>query len=74
MSCKHKRILYSLVTKLGDDRLKSYYKKYCTILAKIIKEAKKLYYCKLISKPENKIQTTWKIIKKETAENQGMVN
>jgi hypothetical protein len=62
--------LYSLVRKSGGDRLKSYYKKYCTILAKVIKEAKKLHYYKLTSKSENTIQTTWKIIKKETATNQ----
>jgi hypothetical protein len=41
--------------------LKSYYKKYCTILEKVIKEAKKLHYHKLIRKSENEIQTTWKI-------------
>jgi hypothetical protein len=55
---------------LGDIRLKSYYKKYCTILAKVTKEAKKPRNYKLTSKSENTIQTTWKIIKKETAKNQ----
>jgi hypothetical protein len=56
------------------DRLKSCCKKYHTILAKVIKEAKKLHYYKLINKLENKIQTIWMIIKKETAKNQGMDN
>jgi DNA repair ATPase RecN len=39
-----------------------------------MKEVKKLYYHKLMSKSENKIQTTWKIIKKQIAKNQGMDN
>jgi hypothetical protein len=64
ISCKRKRILYSLLKKPSDERLKLYYRRYCNILVTVIKEAKKLYYCKLISKSKNKIQTTWKIIKK----------
>jgi hypothetical protein len=72
ISCKRKRTLYSLVKKSSDERLKLYYKRYCNIFVKVIKEAKKLYYHKLISKSENKIQTTWKIIEKQMAKNQGM--
>jgi hypothetical protein len=34
---------------------------------KVTKEAKKLYYYELINKSENKMQATWKIIKKETS-------
>jgi flagellar biosynthesis chaperone FliJ len=49
----------------------SYYNTYCTTLAKI-REVKKLHYNKLISKSENKIQTSWNIIKK--AKNQGIDN
>jgi hypothetical protein len=30
LSCKHKRTLYTLVKKSSDDRLKLYYKRYCT--------------------------------------------
>jgi hypothetical protein len=58
ISCKRKRTLYSLVKKSSDERLKLYYTRYCNILVKVIKEAKKLYYHKLMSKSENKIQTT----------------
>ena len=47
--------------------LQACYKKYCNILMKVIKEAKKLYYYELINKLENKIWTMWKIIKKETS-------
>ena len=43
-------------------------------LTKVIKEAKKLYYQKLISNSENKIQLTWKIINKETGKRRGPDN
>jgi hypothetical protein len=43
-----------------------YYIKYCQVLAKVIKEAKKAYYNSTILKSHNKIKTTWSIIKKET--------
>jgi hypothetical protein len=39
--------------------------KYCRILKKVIKEAKKLHYGRHIAKSNNKIKTTWNIIKKE---------
>jgi hypothetical protein len=76
LSYKHKRTLYTLVKKTSDDRLKLYYTRYWTtsILTRVMREAKKLYYNKLISKSENKIQSTWKIIKKETAKNQATDN
>jgi hypothetical protein len=41
--------------------------KYCKVLAKVIKEAKKAYYDSNILKSHNKINTTWAIIKRETA-------
>jgi hypothetical protein len=50
ISCNHKRALYILVKKSSDDSLKLYYKRYLT---RVIKEAKKLYYQKLISNSEN---------------------
>jgi len=46
---------------------KLYYKHYCKMLSKIIKEAKKLYYKEVISKSKNKTKTTWNIIRKETS-------
>jgi hypothetical protein len=36
------------------------------MLAKVIKEAKKVYYDSVILKSNNKIKTPWSIIKKET--------
>ena len=44
---------------------KLYYKHYCKILSKVIKEAKKLYYEEMITKSKNKMKTTWNIIHKE---------
>jgi hypothetical protein len=43
ISCNHKRALYTPVKNPRDDRLKPYYKRYCTILTRVIKEAKKRY-------------------------------
>jgi hypothetical protein len=42
---------------------------YCKVLAKVITEAKKEYYGSTMLKSNNKIKTTWSIIKKETGYN-----
>src|SRR5215469_16315210 len=44
---------------------KLYYKQYCKILSKVIKEAKRFYYKEIITKSNNKIKTMWNIINKE---------
>ena len=41
-------------------------KKYCTILQKVIRQAKHLYYNELIRTPGNKNKTLWKIINKKS--------
>jgi hypothetical protein len=66
ISCKHKRFIYLCTINSDDISLKKYYKKYCGILANVIKEAKKCTYNNLINKSTNKIKTTWNIIKTET--------
>jgi hypothetical protein len=66
VSCTHKRALYTLVKNSSDDRLKSYYKRYYTILMRVIKEVKIWYYQKIASKSENKIQLASKVINKES--------
>ena len=45
------------------------YKSYCLILSKVITDAKQFYYNHKISKSNNKIKTTWDIIKTETSKN-----
>jgi hypothetical protein len=62
---KHERSLYSFTKNSNDPKAKTHYIKYCQILRKVIKEAKKLHYGRLTAKSNNTIKTTWKIIKKE---------
>jgi len=66
ISCKHKRSLYAFTKNSNYPKAKAHYIKYCRIQTKIIKEAKKQHYSRLIAKPNNKIKTTSSIIKKET--------
>ena len=63
---KKKRKFYLKYRQDDDPHFKLYYKKYCKVLTKVIKEAKKVHYDNKISKSYNKIKTTWSIIKKET--------
>ena len=58
--------VYTLTKNSNDPKAKAYYIHYCRILKrKVIKEAKKQFYDSLIAKSDNKIKTTWNIIKKE---------
>jgi hypothetical protein len=43
ISCKHKRGLYVLSRNSDNFQLKDYYNRYCAILRKVIREAKKLH-------------------------------
>jgi len=65
-SCQHKRELYLISRDSNNSKLKAHYKSHCLILPKVIKAAKQLYYNNKISKFNNKIKTTWDIIKTET--------
>jgi hypothetical protein len=66
ISCKQKRNLYALTKNSKDPVRKAHYNTYCKILRKVIREAKKQHYSRLIAQSNNKIKTTWNIIKKET--------
>ena len=66
ISCNHRRYLYLLTKNNNDSNLKNYYKQYCKILAKVIKEAKRSMYKNQIKNSTNKIKTIWNIIKMET--------
>jgi hypothetical protein len=61
-SCKIKRELFLLCRHNNDANLKTYYKRYCKILSKVILTAKKLHYNRIILNSNNKMATTWKII------------
>jgi hypothetical protein len=64
-SCNRKRELYLKAGDSNEMERKLYYRHYCKIVHKVIKEAKKLYYKEIITKSKNKIKTTWNIIHKE---------
>jgi len=64
-SCNRKRELYLKARDSNELEHKLYYKHYCKILSKVIKESKKLYYKDIITKSKNKMKTTWNIIHKE---------
>ena len=70
ISCKKKRSLYLLSRNCNNPKVKLYYKHYCSILRKTIREAKRQYFNELIVNSENKVKTTWKIIKKLTKTHQ----
>ena len=70
VSCKRKKELYILCKSTNNLRLRSYYKKYCAILTKVIHNAKKMYYNVVIKKSSNKMRATWKIINKEKEKTQ----
>ena len=65
ISCKHARSLYGFTKNSNDPKAKVHYIKYCKILRKVIKEAKKQHYNGLIPRSDNKIKTAWNIINKE---------
>jgi len=65
-SCQHKRDLYLLCRGTKIPKFSSYYKTYCKILTEVIKTAKELHYNKLITNSNNRVKTTWNIVKTET--------
>ena len=64
-SCQHKRVLYLKLRDNNNPHLKKHYKDYCRILSKVIKEAKKMEYDRLILNSNNVMRTSWKLINKE---------
>jgi hypothetical protein len=62
ISCQHKRDLYLLCRSTNDPTLNRHYKKYCRILADVIKSSKKRHYNKLLLSSTNKSKTSWHII------------
>jgi hypothetical protein len=50
----------------NNSELNNYYKKYCNILSKVIKEAKRLKYDNKIQNSSNKNKTIWDIVKVES--------
>jgi hypothetical protein len=51
--------------KNNNPVLKKYFKDYCRILTKVIKEAKRMEYDRHILNSNNLMRTSWKLINKE---------
>ena len=66
ISISHKRDLFLIRRNSKNPKLKQYYKAYCKLLSKVIKEAKILHYNKQILTSHNKTRTIWNIVKSET--------
>jgi len=69
-SCKRKKELFTLTRVSNNYNLKLNYKKYCSILTKVIRSAKKLHYNNIITHSKNKMRSTWQIIHKEMGKTQ----
>jgi hypothetical protein len=65
-SCNTERELYKTIKSNNDPGLKEHYRKYCRVLGRVILIAKKLYLNKITTNSNNKIKTTWKVIKNMT--------
>jgi hypothetical protein len=65
-SCHHKRILYLESRNSDNPTASKFYKDYCKILNRVIKEAKRLHYNKLISHSKNRTKQIWDVINLET--------
>jgi exonuclease III len=66
VSYKRKKELFVLCEITNHYKLKLYYRKYCLILTKVIRSAKRMYYNNIILQPKNKMKSTWKIINNES--------
>jgi hypothetical protein len=58
-----KKGIYIYSKSSNKPHMRIYYNKYCKILSRVIKEPKRQHYCRLRAKSDNKIKTTWNIIK-----------
>ena len=71
ISCNKKRELFTQYRGNTDNiQAKNHYKKYRTILRKVINEAKKQFFHKQVVTSSNKVKTVWKIIKENSGNSQ----
>jgi len=64
--CKNKKYFYITSRDTNDPREKDYYEKYCAVLRRIIKEAKRLHCNNLIKRSANQIKAKWNTIRENT--------
>ena len=58
-------MIYLKLRNNDNSVLKKYFKNYCQILTKVIKEAKRMEYDRHISNSTNIMRTSWNLINKE---------
>lgn len=63
---KNKRHLYITCRNMNDPKEKDYYEKYCAVLRRIIKEAKRIHCNNLIKVSANQIKAMWNTIRENT--------
>jgi hypothetical protein len=49
----------------SHSKLKEYYTRYCSLLRKVIRKAKEMYYNEMLTASTNKSKASWKIINNE---------
>jgi len=62
-SCQHKTELYPILINNNNPVLMKYFKDYCRILSKVIKEAKRMEYDRHILNPNNVMKSSRRLIK-----------
>jgi hypothetical protein len=65
ISCRHNKYLYMMSRATNHSRLKEYYTRYCTLLRKVIRRAKAMYYEQMLTVSTNKTKVSRKIINNE---------
>ena len=58
MSCNCKKFLYIMSKTTNCSKIKVHYIQYCSLLQKVIRKAKELYYNELLSSSTNKPKTS----------------
>ena len=67
ISCRKKRFLHNLCKTTNDSFIHEYYKKYATILKRVILAAKKYENNKFIRQAENRSKAVWSVVRSETS-------
>jgi hypothetical protein len=70
ISCRHKKFLYLMSRSSTDPRLKEYHARYCTLLRKVIRRARAMFYDEMIAASTNKTKVSWNIMKSEIGREQ----
>ncbi|KAL1448119.1 hypothetical protein WDU94_000595 [Cyamophila willieti] len=71
ISCAHKRQLFSLCKQTSDPILHAHYKRYCSVLNKVIKQAKKQYTLNSIKSAHKnkKSRVVWDVVRSFSKQN-----